>query len=140
LPHAASSAIFCSELEGVARSHTRRRLPTKARGKTRRLIQAIIQRIVEGYDPERIILFGSYAYGRPRPDSDLDLLVIKDDPQGFYQRGVRVHTLLWPFARDIPIEVLPLTPAEVNARLDIGDHFIEDLLTKGEVVYAREAI
>jgi len=44
-------------------------------------IQAIVARIVEGYQPDRIILFGSYAYGTPTEDSDLDLLVVKADDQ-----------------------------------------------------------
>lgn len=44
---------------------------------TEEQIQAIVRRIVEGYQPDRIILFGSYAYGTPTEDSDLDLLVIK---------------------------------------------------------------
>lgn len=42
-------------------------------------IQAVVQRIVAGYAPDRIILFGSYAYGTPTEDSDLDLLVLKAD-------------------------------------------------------------
>ena len=45
---------------------------------TQEMIQDIVQRIVAGYSPQKIILFGSYAYGEPDEDSDIDLLTIKD--------------------------------------------------------------
>lgn len=55
-------------------------------------IQAIVQRIVEGYAPDRIILFGSYAYGTPTEDSDLDLLVVKaNDNRKKWERVVAVR-------------------------------------------------
>ena len=57
-------------------------------------IQAIVRRIVEGYQPDRIILFGSYAYGTPTEESDLDLLVIKaDDSRRKIDRIVDVRTV-----------------------------------------------
>lgn len=46
---------------------------------TEEQLQEIVRRIVAGYAPDRIILFGSYAYGTPTEDSDVDLLVIKAD-------------------------------------------------------------
>jgi predicted nucleotidyltransferase len=65
-------------------------------------VQEIIDRIVEGYDPERIIVFGSYARGDATPESDLDVLVIKDTPESWIDRVVAVSLLSRP--RLIPAE------------------------------------
>ncbi|WP_083321069.1 nucleotidyltransferase domain-containing protein [Hymenobacter glacialis] len=63
---------------------------------TEEQIQDVVQRIVEGYAPDRIILFGSYAYGVPTEDSDLDLLIIKRDAEEKRMaRAIAVRTLLW---------------------------------------------
>lgn len=52
--------------------------------KTRAVIQKIVQRLVAGYAPEKIVLFGSYAYGQPDADSDIDLLIIKATKERFF--------------------------------------------------------
>ncbi|OWP64391.1 DNA polymerase subunit beta [Hymenobacter amundsenii] len=77
-------------------------------------IQAIVRRIVEGYQPDRIILFGSYAYGTPTEDSDLDLLVIKaDDSRRKIDRIVDVRTVARN--RDNPaIDVFVLNEEELD--------------------------
>ena len=51
-----------------------------------RLIQRIVERLRTAYQPTQVILFGSYAYGRPTRDSDLDLLIVKETTTPFYQR------------------------------------------------------
>ena len=71
-------------------------------------IQAVVRRIVEGYAPDRIILFGSYAYGQPTEDSDLDLLIIKADDQAEKRQRQReikqlVRTDLWVVDMDIVV-------------------------------------
>jgi len=57
-------------------------------------IESAVQVIVEGYEPMKIILFGSYAYGHPTKDSDLDLLIIKDGEASGIQRNRRVRNIL----------------------------------------------
>ena len=76
-------------------------------------IQAVVARIVEGYRPDRIILFGSYAYGTPTEDSDLDLLVVKGgDERRKIERLVEVGSL----ARSVPdapaMDILVLNSTE----------------------------
>ena len=103
---------------------------------TRAEIDKIVRRVVDVCQPEKIILFGSYAYGEPDADSDLDLLIIKKTSERFIDRWVNVRQIVSDPKRSIPFEPIVLTPDEVKERLAIGDQFIEEILTKGEVLYA----
>ena len=103
---------------------------------TKTELDKIVRRVVDVYRPEKIILFGSYAYGRPSADSDLDLLIIKKTSERFIDRWTNVRKIVSDPNRSIPFEPLVLTPQEVKERLAIGDQFIEEIITKGEVVYA----
>ena len=99
-------------------------------------IDKIIGQIIAAYQPEKIILFGSYAYGKPSTDSDLDLLIIKKTAERFIDRWTNVRNIVSDPKRSIPFEPLILTPHEVEERLARGDQFIEEIITKGEVLYA----
>jgi predicted nucleotidyltransferase len=103
---------------------------------TRADLNRIIRRLVKAYRPEKIILFGSYAYGEPRTDSDLDLLIIKNTSERFIDRWINVRRIVSDPERTIPFEPLVLTPGEVAERLAIGDQFIEEIIQKGLVLYA----
>ena len=102
----------------------------------RELIQDILTKLLTSYAPQKVILFGSYAYGTPRPDSDIDLLIIKETSERFLDRWVTVRRILSDPARIVPLETLVLTPQEVERRLAIGDQFLAEILDKGEVLYA----
>lgn len=103
----------------------------------RRVIQKIAEALREKYQPERIILFGSYVSGRPHPDSDIDLLIIKTTPKPFFDRLAEVRRIVSPLRRGYPFDPLVLTPAELKNRLARGDQFFEEILTTGRVLYAR---
>lgn len=100
------------------------------------VIQNIIQKLITEYAPQKVILFGSYAYGTPGPDSDIDLLIIKDTRERFIDRWVTVQHILTGTHRSLPVETLVLTPKEVEDRLAIGDQFVAKILEKGEILYA----
>ena len=100
------------------------------------MIQAMVEKIVSDYAPQKVILFGSYAYGTPHRDSDIDLLIIKDTPERFLERWVAVRRILSDPARTVPLETLVLTPEEVDRRLAVGDQFVAEILKKGKVLYA----
>jgi len=105
-------------------------------------VEAIIKEIVgiltEKYKPEKIILFGSYAYGNPTEDSDIDLLIIKEtDKKRRVDRFVEVKRIIFNPKIRIPISPLVLTKEEIKERLEMGDDFIEEILTKGKVLYER---
>ncbi len=102
----------------------------------REIIQDILKKLLAGYAPQRVILFGSYAYGNPRPDSDIDLLIIKETSERFIDRWVTVRRILSDPERTVPLETLVLTPQEVSRRLAIGDQFLAEIMKKGEVLYA----
>ena len=99
-------------------------------------IKKIASQVVEAYRPEKIILFGSYAYGVPHKDSDVYILIIKKPSQPFVDRLTQVSKILTDPNRSVPLEPIVLTPEELNARLSIGDQFIEQIVTRGEVLYA----
>ena len=99
-------------------------------------LDKIVRQVVEAYRPEKIILFGSYAYGQPSADSDLDMLIIKKTSERFIDRWINVRQIVSDPKRSIPFEPLVLTPNELEERLAIGDQFIEEIVTKGQVLYA----
>ena len=99
-------------------------------------LDKIVRRVVEAYRPEKIILFGSYAYGQPSADSDLDMLIIKKTSERFIDRWINVRQIVSDPKRSIPFEPLVLTPDELEEQLVIGDQFIEEILTRGQVLYA----
>jgi uncharacterized protein len=97
--------------------------------------RAIIDRLARELQPEKIVLFGSYAYGTPTPDSDVDLLVIFDSGAPYLERYRAVCRLLRP--RPFPVDILVKTPAEIEGALSKGDFFIDEILTRGRVLYER---
>lgn len=104
--------------------------------KAKQVILRLVEKIKEKYAPERIILFGSYAYGTPNEDSDIDLLIIKETKERPIDRRVAVRKIVSDPNRRIPFEPIVLTPEELKKRVEIGDQFIKEVLTKGEVLYA----
>ena len=102
---------------------------------TRAMLRDIVARLSAEYRPKRVILFGSYAYGQPRPDSDIDLLIVKDTSDRFIDRWVDVRRILSDPKRTIPLETIVLTPQEITNRLNAGDQFLAEILKKGEILY-----
>ena len=99
-------------------------------------IQAVVARIVEGYQPDRIILFGSYAYGTPTDDSDLDLLIVKtNETRPAWQRMAAVEAL---FARSgaPPMDVLVLNQEEEKTQRNRQHGPAAFALTHGKPLYA----
>jgi predicted nucleotidyltransferase len=102
------------------------------------LLQSIVQRIVVGAAPEKVILFGSYARGNPNSDSDLDLLVIMKTEERFTDRVLAISRLLRP--RPFPMDILVRTPGEITSALMSKDRFIQDILAEGIVLYERPTL
>jgi predicted nucleotidyltransferase len=102
---------------------------------TNELLKTIAKRIVAGVQPQKIILFGSYAYGTPSPDSDLDLLVIMDTNKRPAERILDVSRFLRP--RPFPMDILVRTPYEIADSLEHKDSFTQEILTNGVVLYEQ---
>jgi len=98
-------------------------------------LRPAIQKIVRELDPQKVVLFGSYAYGNPNSHSDVDLLVIMESDQPHKERSWAVSRLLLP--RPFPVDILVKTPEEVDEALESGDFFLEEILSRGVVLYER---
>ncbi len=99
-------------------------------------IQAVVARIVAGYAPDRIILFGSYACGIPTEASDLDLLIIKKDAEAKRtERSVALWRHLWD--ADLPaMDILIRTPAEIEQAAKVAYSVETQALQQGRLLYA----
>ena len=96
----------------------------------------VVQRIVQTLQPEKIVLFGSYADGTPTSDSDVDLLVVMETTASPVERYLAVSRLLRP--RPFPVDILVKRPDEIQSALGAGDFFIREVLSRGQVLYERE--
>jgi uncharacterized protein len=107
----------------------RKRIPQKA-------IDQVVEQIVEKFKPQKIILFGSYARGNPRPESDVDLLVVMETPLKEVKQSIEIHHQL-----DIMfgLDLLVYTPKHLQERLEMGDWFIRDVIKEGKVLYEARA-
>jgi uncharacterized protein len=101
---------------------------------SRNSIQAFVDEVVRQFNPLKVILFGSYAYGKPTQDSDVDLLLImphRDSPS-------RIATdIRLACPRDFPMDMLVRTPEEVDRRIRMGDQFLCEVITKGIILHEK---
>ncbi len=96
------------------------------------IIKKIVDILVEKYQPDKIILFGSYAWGNYTEDSDIDILIIKEtDKKRRVDRFVEVQSLIYGQGIKIPVTPLVLTKEEWQERLNLGDDFIGRNHNKG---------
>jgi predicted nucleotidyltransferase len=102
------------------------------------LIAQLVETIGREYKPRKIILFGSYASGRPSEDSDIDLLIVKDTDARIIDRFVEVKRLIYDPQLRIPVSPLVYTPQEIEERLDMGDDFVKEIMSEGKVLYEEE--
>jgi predicted nucleotidyltransferase len=97
------------------------------------IIQELISRIVMQFRPKKIILFGSYAYGNPRPESDVDLLVVMDTRLRESEQALRIRQFVKPL---LGVDILVYTPSRLEQRLKLGDSFLREITQRGRVIYA----
>jgi len=94
-------------------------------------IKAAARKIAQAFGPERIILFGSYAYRKPSEDSDVDFLVLV--------KGNRVHDdalkIRLAVDFDFPVDILVRSPNEFERRIEMGDCFLREIRDKGRILY-----
>jgi len=100
-------------------------------------IKKITDRIVKKYQPEKIILFGSYAWGKPTKDSDVDLFIVKKSFENRIERQRKLRKLL--FDNNFPaMDILVYNPDEVEKSVnEYKNLFIEDILRHGKVLYTK---
>ena len=101
-----------------------------------RLLDEMVRRIRAAVAPRRVVLFGSRARGAASPESDFDLLVVKESDEPRYRRAARLYTLL----RDLPaeVEIVVYTPDEIAEWRGVPEAFVTTALREGKVLYESE--
>jgi uncharacterized protein len=95
-------------------------------------LQNLCERIVQEFQPVSIILFGSYAYGNPTPDSDVDLLVVLPFNGKSFRKSLEILNRTNP---SFPIDLLARRPEDITRRYQEGDPLIREALDHGKVLY-----
>ena len=106
--------------------------------KIKNTIFKIVEKIKKEYRPEKIILFGSYAYGTPNKNSDVDLFILKSTKKNRIDRFVEVKRIIYNPKTKLVFSPLVYTPREAKRRISLGDDFVREILEKGEVLYVKQ--
>ncbi len=103
---------------------------------TREDIQATCDDIVREFAPLQVILFGSYAYGTPTEDSDVDLLVVMDIPKSeFTRKAIEIRQRIpYRFGLDLWVR----SPEEIAYRVSYNDWFLREITEKGDSRTAKD--
>lgn len=101
----------------------------------RKQIRLVCEAIVREFHPEKIVLFGSYAYGKPGPDSDVDILVMMPFSGSPFRQAAVILGHVVRTVGVLPMDLLVRTPDQVKERLQIGDGFIREISERGKVMY-----
>ena len=104
---------------------------------SRETIQATCDDIVSEFTPLQVILFGSYAYGTPTEDSDVDLLVVMDIPKSEYRN--KALEIQQRIPSRFSIDVLVRSPEEIAYRVSYNDWFLREITEKGDFLYGSDA-
>jgi predicted nucleotidyltransferase len=111
--------------------HKRTRIPM-------RTIRAVAQHIAEKFNPDKIILFGSHAYGKPTAWSDVDILVVMDTPEGKeFEKSLEIRKSLPSLS--FGLDVVVRSWKVIERRKKLGDWFLVDVTEKGKVLYERSS-
>lgn len=95
-------------------------------------IQQVCEHLAERFQPEKIILFGSHAYGQPTPESDVDLLIVMDFAGSPLQQAITISRELGLVT---PMDLLVRTSAQIQERLQMEDPFMREIIERGKVIY-----
>jgi predicted nucleotidyltransferase len=97
------------------------------------VIRRFARQVAERFQPDRIILFGSHATGRPHGDSDVDILVVMP-ARNQIDQAVRISLEIDP---PFPLDIIVRTPKNMEWRLAEGDSFLSEVVAKGKVLYEK---
>jgi predicted nucleotidyltransferase len=98
-----------------------------------RVIRRYARAIAEEFQPDKIILFGSYAYGTPNEDSDVDLLVVMPA----YNQRTQAVRILYRLTAPFPLDLIVRTPDQMTWRLAEGESFMTTVVSQGKVLYEK---
>jgi len=95
-------------------------------------IRAFARKVAAEFQPRRIILFGSYAYGKPTPDSDVDLMVVVSRSGRSVERALDIRMKI---SAPFPLDLLVRSESELRTRYRIEDWFVREIVDRGKVLY-----
>lgn len=98
-------------------------------------ISDVVAKIATLFNPDKIILIGSYANGTPNKDSDLDLLIVQDSDIPMQKRGLEIRLSL--IGSMIPIDILIYTNTEFEKEQNINSSFLHSAIKNSKIVYER---
>jgi predicted nucleotidyltransferase len=99
-----------------------------------RVIRRFARDVAEHFHPDQIILFGSYAYGTPHEDSDVDILVVMP-ARNQLDMSVRISLTIDP---PFPLDIIVRTPHSMNWRLAEGESLLSEVVSKGKILYEKD--
>jgi predicted nucleotidyltransferase len=95
-------------------------------------IKDYVDELVRQFAPQRVVMFGSYASGKPRPDSDVDLLVVMRHSGAAAEQAARIRRSI---RAGFPVDIIVRSPAVIRRRKAMGDGFIREILENGKVLH-----
>lgn len=95
-------------------------------------IKQIALKIAQEYNPEKIILFGSFAWGKPNDNSDVDLLIVKNT-ENVHNLAMNIDGFLFP--RSFPIDLIVYTPEQIKKEIDLEEPFILKATKQGKILF-----
>lgn len=98
-------------------------------------IKLLCNEIAREFHPERIVLFGSHAYGHPRPGSDIDLLIVMPFEGSPFHQAALILGHVVKSVGVLPLDLLVRTPEHVRERIEIGDTFMREIIDHGQIIY-----
>jgi predicted nucleotidyltransferase len=104
---------------------------------TQRQIETYAEDVARQFRPLKIVLFGSYAYGNPTKDSDVDLMVVVPKDSSGVRNRERAMAIRSAIPKSFPLDLLVKDPEDISWRLEEGDCFLQDVFSKGRVLYEK---
>lgn len=109
-----------------------------SRSGQRKRIELLCRAIAHEFHPEKIVLFGSHAYGEARPDSDVDLLVVMPFQGSPFRQASVILGHVVRTVGVVPMDLLVRTREQVKERIQMGDSFMREIIERGRVMYEAD--
>ena len=109
-----------------------------ASAQSRKQIELLCRAISLKFHPEKIVLFGSHAHGKPRPESDVDLLVVMPFEGSPFRQAAVILDHVVHAVGVIPLDLLVRTAQQVQERIQMGDTFMRDVIERGRIMYEAD--
>jgi uncharacterized protein len=101
------------------------------------VIDRVVEKLIKTYKPEKIFLYGSYAYGNPDDESDIDILIVKKTKLRPIDRRIAVRKLVSHLRKKTSFSPLVVTPEEFSQQIAIGNDFFGEIATRGKILYEK---